>query len=188
VEFLHVVTPHSIGVLSNITGYPIFGKHVTFVGICSARPTARMEGQRLMALNGYITTRSFARDLEQVFVNIKQHLGSVTITIYDNPGIGNLEAWSGSRLAAHPRLTPIKCHGWQDLLKFSPSYITYRTAETFEQTVYFTPTSNSDQMPWRREHRHDDFSSLTHFLTNNRPLCPSPLFHQIRIIPGDMFT
>jgi hypothetical protein len=135
-ERVHVVTPHSIGVLITITGHSVFGKHVNSVGFCSARPTARVKGQRSMALNSYVTTRRFARDLEQIFANIKQRSGSVTITIYDNPGIGNLGAWSGSRLASNPRPTPIRCHGWQDLLKFSPSYITYRTAETFEQAVY----------------------------------------------------
>jgi hypothetical protein len=135
-ERVHVVTPHSVGVLINITGHPAFGKYVKSVGLCSARRTAPVKGRRSVALNGYVTTRRFARDLEQVFTNIKHRSGSITVAIYDNPGVGSLGTWFGSRLASRSRPTAIKCHGWQDLLKSSPSYVTYRTAETLEQTVY----------------------------------------------------
>jgi hypothetical protein len=135
-ERVHVVTPHSIGALVNVTGHPLFGKHIKSVGFCSARRTAPVKGRRSVALNGYVTTGRFARDLEQVFTNIKHRAGSVTVAIYDNPGVGCLGAWSGCRLASRSCPTSIRCHGWQDLLEYSPSYITYRTAETFEQAVY----------------------------------------------------
>lgn len=135
-ERVHVVTPHSIDALINITKHPAFGKYVKAIGICSARRSISVKGppRRSVALNGYVTTKCFARAMEQVFKNIKDRSGSVSITIYDNPGMGNLGNWSGHRLSTRP--TPIKCHGWADLLKLSSSWITYRTAETFEQTVY----------------------------------------------------
>jgi hypothetical protein len=135
-ERVHVVTPYSIDALINITKHPTFAKYVKTIGTCSARRSVSVKGppRRSVALNGYITTRRFARAMEQVFKIIRDRSGSVAITIYDNPGMGNLGNWSGHRLSTRP--TPIKCHGWADLLRLSSSYITYRTAETFEQTVY----------------------------------------------------
>jgi hypothetical protein len=133
-ERIHVVTPYSIGALIHITEHPNFGRYVRIVGICSARCTARVKNLRPVAFNGYVTTKRFARDMERVFTNIKSLSGSMTITIYDSPGVGDIEFWAGSRQASHP--TQIKCHGWQDLLKLSYPYIQYRTAETLEQTVY----------------------------------------------------
>jgi hypothetical protein len=80
--------------------------------------------------------------MEQVFHNIKHRSGSVNITIYDNPDKGNLGYWSGHRLSTNIGPMSIKCYGWKDFLKFSPSHITYRTAETFEHTVYAARRAN----------------------------------------------
>lgn len=136
-ERVHVVTAYSINALVDITARPVVGGYVKTVSICSVRRTALAKGStsRSVIDNRYVSTKSFARAMEQVFGNIKQRPGSVNITIYDNPDKRNLDDWPGHLLATNIGSMSIKCYGWKEFLKFCPSYITYRTAETIEQMV-----------------------------------------------------
>jgi hypothetical protein len=74
--------------------------------------------------------------MEQVFSNIKQRSGSVNVTIYDNPDKRNLGHWPEYMLSTSIGSMSVKCYGWKNFLKFCPSYVTYRTAETMEETVW----------------------------------------------------
>ena len=137
-ETVHVVTPYSMDTLMKITEHPVFGQCIESIGICSARRTVPIKGppRQSQILNGYVTSNRFGRQMERVFRIIKRLSGSVAITVYDNPGVGSLGYLPGYRLCSTLRTTPIKCRGWLNLLKLSASHITYRTAETLEQTVY----------------------------------------------------
>jgi hypothetical protein len=136
-ERVHVVTAYSINALVEITAHPVYGGHVKTVSICSARrqTLANDSTSRSVIDNRYVLTQQFARAMEQVFVNIKQRSGSVNITIYDNPDKRNLHSWPGHVLSKSIGSMTIKCYGWKNFLTFCPSYITYRTAETLEETV-----------------------------------------------------
>jgi hypothetical protein len=136
-ERVHVVAAYSINALVDITAHPVVGGYVKTVSICSVRRTTLAKGctSRSVIDNRCVSTQRFARAMEQVFGNIKQHSGSVNITIYDNPDKRDLNHWPGHILATNIGSMSIKCYGWKDFLTCCPSYITYRTAETIEQTV-----------------------------------------------------
>ena len=124
-----------------ITEHPIFGDSVRTVAICSARrtktqiitPIPNGLNNQDLSLNAYIKTRRFARRMERVFNSIRSHHGSVTISIYDNPGREDF----GMNLPFE-FLNPMsmRCCGWTQLTKSFSKSITYRTAETLEETVY----------------------------------------------------
>jgi hypothetical protein len=123
-ERTHVVTPYSIGALIDITEHPEFGKYIECVDICSIRKTVVLEGlpSKSVTLDGYVTTKRFARDIERVFTNIKALSGSVTISIKDYP-IG--EHWMRG-----------KCYGWKQLFGSSADYKCGHVLETLEETIY----------------------------------------------------
>jgi hypothetical protein len=134
-ETVHVVSPYSIDALVNITEHAVFGDYVQAVAICSARRitisgttnTVDTNNQSL-CLNAYIKTRRFARRMERVFDNIRTRHGSVTISIYNSPGKGSLRVNTPSTL--------MRCFGWTKLSESGSTSITYRTAETLEETIY----------------------------------------------------
>jgi hypothetical protein len=119
----------------NITEHAVFGDYVQAVAICSARRitisgttnTVDTNNQSL-CLNAYIKTRRFARRMERVFDNIRTRHGSVTISIYNSPGKGSLRVNTPSTL--------MRCFGWTKLSESGSTSITYRTAETLEETIY----------------------------------------------------
>jgi hypothetical protein len=96
-----VVTAYSINALVDITAHPVVGGYVKTVSIYSVRRTILAKGStsRSVIDNRYVSTKSFARAMEQVFGNIKQCSGSVNITIYDNPDKRNLDDWPGHILS-----------------------------------------------------------------------------------------
>jgi hypothetical protein len=120
----------------DVTAHHVYGGYVKTVSICSVRrqTLANDSTSRSVIDNRYVLSGRFARAMEQVFINIKQRSGSVNITIYDNPDKRNLNR-PGYILSKNIRSMSIKCYGWKDFLTFCPSYVTYRTAETVEQTV-----------------------------------------------------
>jgi hypothetical protein len=137
-ERVHVVTAYSINALVDITAHPVVGGYVKTVSICSVRRTTLAKDYTLRSVidNRFVSTQQFGRALEQVLGNIKQRSGSVNITIYDNPDKRNLGHWPGHVLSSKIGSMSIKCYGWKDFLTYCPGYITYRTAETLEETVW----------------------------------------------------
>jgi hypothetical protein len=139
-ETVHVVSPYSIDTLVNITEHAVFGDYVQAVAICSARRT-NMSGtikpvntnNQSLCLNAYIKTRRFARRMERIFNNIKSRHGSVTISIYDNPG---REGFGVNPIIKFTPSMVMRCYGWTQLSGSDPTSITYRTAETLEETIY----------------------------------------------------
>lgn len=70
--------------------------------------------------------------MERVFGNIKSRHGSVTISIYDNPGRDRF-----GMIDCYPSLlVPMRCCGWTLFSESLPNFVTYRTAETLEETIY----------------------------------------------------
>lgn len=138
---IHVVSPFSIDTLVNITEHPVFSEYVRHVAICSARRTQQPATaydlpailiNHNLCLNAYVKTGRFARRMERVFGNIKSHHGSVTISIYDNPGRDRFGMHNGYTSS----FKPMRCCGWTLFSESLPTFVTYRTAETLEETIY----------------------------------------------------
>lgn len=134
-ERTHVVTPYSIRALIDITEHPEFGKYIESIGICCIRQTVVPEGlpSHSVTLNGYVTTKRFARDIERVFTKIKALSGSVTISIMDYPLCG--KKWGRMREFGEHWM-PVKCYGWRQLFESSADFKSSHLLETLEETIY----------------------------------------------------
>jgi hypothetical protein len=149
-ERVHVVTPYSIGALIDITEHAIFGQYVKVISVCSVRQTILPEGaeppprpvtignltlngpSRTVTLNGYVTTKRFARDMERVFRNIKSRSGSVSINFNDYRNWGGFDGPKISDASLPVRF----CHGWKQLFESSANPMARHVRETLEETIY----------------------------------------------------
>lgn len=134
-ERTHVVTPYSTRALIDITEHPEFGKYVESISICCIRQTVIPEGlpPDSVTLNGYVTTKRFACDIERVFTNIKALSGSVTISIKDYPLCG--KKWGRTREFGEHWM-PVKCYGYEQLFQSSADLKSRHLLETLEETIY----------------------------------------------------
>jgi hypothetical protein len=149
-ERVHVVTPYSIGALIDITEHAIFGEYVKVISVCSVRQTILPEGAepppppvtignltlngptRTVTLNGYVTTKRFARDMERVFRNIKSRSGSVSLRFNDYRNWGG---FGGPKIS--DASLPVRfCHGWKQLFESSADPLARHVRETLEETIY----------------------------------------------------
>ncbi|KEQ75095.1 hypothetical protein M436DRAFT_62503 [Aureobasidium namibiae CBS 147.97] len=105
---VHVVSPYSIDTLVNIMEHPVFGDYVHHVAICSARRTQQP---------------ATAYELPAAIINHNSCLSSYV----DRFGMNN---YSPSLVA------PMRCCGWTIFSESLSTFVTCRTAETLEETIY----------------------------------------------------